>query len=154
MTRADDASAEGVAGGQGAAGGSETTPPLRKPADPEKGLRGIMSATLILEAISVLLAIPVAANVDGGTGPVGITVICLLAVLLILTCGIIARPYAVPVILGLQVGVIACWFINSTLGVMGIVYALVWGIILWFRGEFRRRLAAGTLPVPPEPTGA
>ena len=85
---------------------------------------------------------------------IDITVICLLALLLVLTCGIIARPYAVPVILGLQVAVIACWFINSTLGVMGIVYALVWGIILWFRGEFRRRLAAGTLPVPPEPGGA
>ena len=114
---------------------AEGSPTLRKPADPEKGLRGIMSATLILEAITVLLAIPVAANVDGGTGPVGI----------------IARPYVVPVILGLQVAVICCWFINSTLGVMGIIFALAWGIILWFRGEFRRRLAAGTLPVPPEP---
>jgi len=149
MTRAaDDAAAEGTPGGQGPAANSL---PRRKPADPEKGLRGIMSATLILEAITVLLAIPVAANVDGGTGPVGIIVICLLALLLILTCGIIARPYAVPVILGLQVAVICCWFINSTLGVMGIIFALAWGIILWFRGEFRRRLAAGTLPVPPEP---
>ncbi|MEP6561407.1 MAG: DUF4233 domain-containing protein [Nakamurella sp.] len=137
-----------------AAGPPENPLPRRKPADPEKGLRGIMSATLILEAITVLLAIPVAANVDGGTGPVGITVICLLAVLLILTCGIIARPYAVSVILGLQVVMVACWFITPTLGVMGVIFAVVWGIILWFRGEFRRRLAAGTLPVPPEPSGA
>jgi hypothetical protein len=139
-----DAAADGV---------PEHSVPRRKPADPEKGLRGIMSATLILEAITVLLAIPVAANVDGGTGPVGITVICLLALLLVGTCAIIARPYAVPGILGLQVLVIGCWFINPTLGVMGIVFALAWGIILWFRGEFRRRLAAGTLPVPPEPQG-
>jgi hypothetical protein len=138
-------------GGAAAENAPDNNPPRRKPADPEKGLRGIMSATLILEAITVLLAIPVAANVDGGTGPVGITVICLLAVLLILTCGIIARPYAVPVILGLQVVAIGCWFINPTLGIMGVVFTLAWGIILWFRGEFRRRLAAGTLPVPPEP---
>jgi len=144
----------GAAGGQGGPGGANTSPIRRNPADPEKGLRGIMSATLILEAITVLLAIPVAANVDGGTGPVGITVICLLAVLLILTCGIIARSYAVPVILGLQVVMIGCWFITPTLGIMGVIFALVWGIILWFRGEFRRRLAAGTLPVPPEPRGA
>ena len=135
------------------AAAAQPEPARRKPADPEKGLRGIMSATLILEAITVLLAIPVAANVDGGTGPVGITVICLLAVLLIATCAIIARPYAVPVILGLQVVMIACWFITPTLGVMGVVFALVWAIILWFRGEFRRRLAAGTLPMPPQPSG-
>jgi len=69
MTRAaDDAAAEGAPGGPGAASAQGGVKHLRKPADPEKGLRGIMSATLILEAISVLLAIPVAANVDGGTG--------------------------------------------------------------------------------------
>src|SRR5664279_361003 len=107
-----------------------------------------MSATLILEAITVLLAIPVAANTGGGAGPIGIAVICLIALLLAGTCAIISRPYALQVILGLQVVIIACWFITPSLGVMGIVFAIVWAIILWFRGEFRRRLAAGTLPGP------
>ena len=124
-----------------------------RPYDPEKGLRGVMSATLILEAITVLLAIPVAANTGTGVGPMGVAVICLLALLLIGTCAIISRPYAVPVILGLQVVMIACWLITPPLGIMGIVFALVWAIILWFRGEFRRRLAAGTLPGPPQPSG-
>jgi hypothetical protein len=127
-------------------------PPPRRP-DPEKGLRGVMSATLILEAITVLLAIPVAANTGAGVSPVGIGIICLLAVALIGTCAIIARPYALQVIFGLQVAMIACWLITPSLGVMGIVFALVWSIILWFRSEFRRRLAAGTLPGPPQPSG-
>lgn len=130
-----------------------TTPAPRRPADPEKGLRGVMSATLILEAITVLLAIPVAANTGGGVGAIGIAIIVLLALLLIGTCAIIAKPYALQVILGLQVVMIACWFITPSLGVMGVVFALVWGIILWFRTEFRRRLAAGTLPGPPQPSG-
>ena len=43
---------------------------------------------------------------------------------------------------------IACWLITPPLGIMGIVFGLVWASILWFRGEFRRRLAAGTLPGP------
>ena len=81
-----------------------TVPPPRKPADPEKGLRGVMSATLILEAITVLLAIPVAANTGGGVGAGGIAVICLLALLLIGTCAIIAKPYALQVILGAASG--------------------------------------------------
>ena len=127
--------------------------PQRRPPDPEKGLRGIMSATLVLEAITVLLSIPVAANTGGGAGPLGITVICVLALLLVAACTIVSKPYALQVILGLQVVMIACWLITPSLGVMGIIFGLVWGVILWFRGEFRRRLAAGTLPGPPQPSG-
>ena len=122
-----------------------------RPYDPERGLRGAMSATLVLEAITVLLAIPVAANTGGGVGPAGVVIICVLAVLLIGACAIVSRPYAVPVIVTLQVVMIACWVITPPLGIMGVVFGLVWALILWFRGEFRRRLAAGTLPGP---TGA
>jgi hypothetical protein len=95
----------------------------------------------------------VAANTGGGAGPIGIAVICLLAVLLIAACAIVAKPYALQVILGLQVVMVACWLITPPLGVMGIIFGLVWAVILWFRGEFRRRLAAGTLPGPPQPSG-
>jgi hypothetical protein len=119
-----------------------------RPYDPERGLRGAMSATLVLEAITVLLAIPVAANTGGGVGPAGVVIICVLAVLLIGACAIVSRPYAVPVIVTLQVLMIACWVITPPLGIMGVVFGLVWALILWFRGEFRRRLAAGTLPGP------
>jgi heme/copper-type cytochrome/quinol oxidase subunit 2 len=113
-----------------------------------------MSATLILEAIAVLLSIPVAVNTGGGAGPVGVVIIVLLAVLLVLACRVVAKPYAIQVILALQVMAIACWFITPTLGVMGIVFLVAWGVILWFRAEFRRRLAAGTLPGPPQPSGS
>ncbi len=112
-----------------------------------------MSATLILEAIAVLLSLPVAVNTGGGVGPVGVAIILLLALLLVLACRVVAKPYAIQVILGLQVLAIACWFITPTLGVMGIIFAVAWGVILWFRAEFRRRLAAGTLPGPPQPSG-
>ena len=132
-------------------GAESAAPRATRPYDPERGLRGVMSATLVLEAITVLLAIPVAANTGGGVGPVGVTIICVLAVLLIGACAIVSRPYALPVILSLQVLMIACWVITPPLGIMGVVFGLVWALILWFRGEFRRRLAAGTLPGP---TGA
>jgi hypothetical protein len=128
---------------QGANGTPEATL-----ADPERGLRGAMSATLVLQAITVLLAIPVAANTGAGVGPVGVAVICVLAALLISCCAIVRRPYAIPVILTLQVVMIGCWLITPPIGVMGIVFLGVWLAILWFRGEFRRRQAAGTLPGP------
>ncbi len=135
-------------------GDAAAVPPPRRAADPERGLRGVMSATLVLEAITVLLSIPVAANTGSGVGPAGMAVICLLAILLLSCCGIVRRSYAVPVILALQVIMIGCWLITPPLGVMGIVFLLVWLAILWFRAEFRRRLAAGTLPGPIDPDHA
>jgi hypothetical protein len=131
---------------------NDTAEFARREAAINKGLRGVMSATLVLEAMVVLLALPVAINLDGGVGSVGVAVICLLAALLVACCVIVKRPYAVTVILVLQVLMIAGWLITPTLGVMGLVFAGVWGLILWFRGELRRRLVAGTLPEPPQPS--
>ena len=81
--------------------------------------------------------------------------ICLLAALLIACCAIVRRPYAFPVILGLQVVMIGCWLITPPLGVMGIVFAAASGSpSCGSAREFRRRLAAGTLPGPIDPGDA
>lgn len=135
------------------AAGMDTAEYARREAAINKGFRGVMSATLVLEAIVVLLALPVAINLDGGVGPVGVVVICLLAAALIACCVIVKRSYAIPVILALQAVMVVGAFITPTLGVMGLVFAAVWALILWFRAELQRRLAAGTLPEPPQPDG-
>jgi hypothetical protein len=128
--------------------------PQLKPYDPERGLRGAMSATLILEAIVVLLSIPVAANTGSGTSAAGVVLICLLAFALIALCAFVNKPWFLPATLTLQGLMILGWLITPALGVMGVVFAIVWGSIIWFRNEFRRRLAAGTLPGPPQPSGS
>ncbi len=122
-----------------------------RPYDPERGLRGVMSATLILEAVVVLLSIPVAKNTGSGTSALGVVLICLLAVALIALCAFVSRPWFLPVALTLQGVMIVGWLITPSLGVMGVVFGLVWALIIWFRNEFRRRLAAGTLPGPTPP---
>lgn len=105
-----------------------------------------MSAILVLEAIVILLGIPVAENTGGGTTPVGVGLICALAAAHLAACAVVARRFAIGVIVALQVLLIACWAINASLGVMGIVFSLVWLAVLYMRREFRRRLAAGLLP--------
>lgn len=138
--------------GPGTAGESVEPAPESRPYDPERGLRGVMSATLILEAIVVLLAIPVANNTGSGASAFGVALICLLALALAAACAYVSRPWFVPAALTLQGLMILGWLITPTLGVMGIVFALVWALVIWFRNEFRRRLAAGTLPGPTPPT--
>ncbi|KAA9158625.1 DUF4233 domain-containing protein [Amycolatopsis acidicola] len=112
-----------------------------------KGFRGVMSGTLILEAITVGLAVPVIARLGGGVGTAkGWTVIAV-AVLLVLCCGVVRRPWAVPVILALQVVLMAFFFLNLTaIGVIGLLFLAFWLWALWLRRDVARRMAAGTLP--------
>lgn len=119
--------------------------------DPEKGLRGVMSATLVLEFIVVLLGVLFVTRSGQGVSAAEIVVLVVLAFGMLATCAVLAKPYGLPMALGLQVALIACWLIAPALGILGVVFGLVWASILWFRGEYRRRLAAGTLPKPIEP---
>ncbi|ORA39865.1 hypothetical protein BST13_00410 [Mycobacterium aquaticum] len=119
---------------------------MSTPPDPWKSFRGVMAGTLILEAIVVLLALPVVA-----TGANGLTVwsggyLVGLAVVLILMAGMQGRPWALWVNLGLQFVVIAGVVIHAGIGFIGLVFLLVWLLILYLRGEVKRRQARGLLP--------
>lgn len=118
--------------------------------DPERGLRGVMSATLVLEFIVVLLGLLFVVRSGEGVSAIEVIVILLLAVGMIAACAVVSRPWGLPFALGLQAVLIGCWLISPPLGIMGVVFSLVWAAILWFRAEYRRRLAAGTLPRPIE----
>lgn len=114
--------------------------------DPEKGWRGAISGTLILEALTVLLSIPVARNTGGGTGTGGVIAIVVLAFALIGACAFVKKPWMPWMVAGLQALTIAGWAISAPLGIMGIVFSLVFALVFYMRHEYRRRLAAGQLP--------
>lgn len=118
---------------------------MNKPKDPMKGFRGVMSGTLILEAITVALALPVVNKFSGGisTGT-GWTVIAI-AVALVVLCGLVKRPWAVPAILALQVALIVMVFWLPAIAVLGAIFLAVWLWLLWLRRDVARRMAEGTL---------
>ncbi len=107
-----------------------------------------MAALLTFEAVAILLGIPVAQNTGQRVGIVGVVLICALAAAHVGACAVVSRPFAVPVIAALQALLIACWALSTPLGVMGIVFTLVWFAVWYMRREFRRRMATGTLPGP------
>lgn len=114
--------------------------------DPWRSFRGVMAGTLILEAIVVLLALPVVSISHGGlTTTSGGFLICF-AVVLILLCGVQGRPWALWVNLGLQVVLIAGFLVHAAIGFIGVVFAAVWGLIVYLRAEVRRRERRGLLP--------
>ncbi|MEE6164315.1 MULTISPECIES: DUF4233 domain-containing protein [unclassified Mycolicibacterium] len=104
-----------------------------------------MAGTLILEAIVVLLALPVVATGAGLTVWSGGYLVGL-AVVLILMAGMQGRPWALWVNLALQFVVIAGVVIHAGIGFIGLVFLLVWLLILYLRGEVKRRQERGLLP--------
>jgi hypothetical protein len=111
-----------------------------------KGFRGVAAGTLVLEAIVVALALLVVAKLEGGLASwVGFVVGASVAVL-IATCVVIRRPWSAVVIVLVQVALIACVVAAPAVGVIGVLFALVWGYLAWLRRDVARKMAAGELP--------
>ncbi|MBF6331557.1 DUF4233 domain-containing protein [Nocardia transvalensis] len=105
-----------------------------------------MAGSLILEAITVLLALPVVDAVGGGLSWWSVAYLVGLAVLMILGSGMQRRPWAIPFNLGLQVLVLLGGFIHLSIAVIGVVFAVVWAFILVLRSDVKRRMDQGLLP--------
>jgi biotin transporter BioY len=123
------------------------------PPDPWKSLRGVMAGTLILEAIVVLLALPVVARVGGGLTALSGGYLVGLAVVLVLLCGVQSRPWAIWVNVAMQLVLIAGVFVQGAIGILGLIFLVVWLMIAYLRAEVLRRQKHGLLPgqqLPPE----
>lgn len=128
----------------GAATNEGSVPPPAT--DPWKGFRGVMAGALVLEAITVLLALPVVASVGGGLSWWSVTYLVGLSVLMILGAGVQRRPWAIGFNLALQVLLLAGTFIHLSIGIIGIVFVSVWAFILILRADVKKRMDRGLLP--------
>lgn len=116
------------------------------PPDPWKSFRGVMSATLILEAIVVLLALPVVSVFHGGLSPLSAGYLIGMAVVLILMTGVQGRSWALWANVGLQVVLLAGTLIDPTIGIVGVIFLVVWLLLVYLRAEVKRRQDRGLLP--------
>jgi uncharacterized protein DUF4233 len=106
----------------------------------------VMAGTLILEAIVVLLALPVVSVSEGGLTTYSGGFIIGFAVVLVLLAGMQGRPWALWANLAMQPVLIAGWFVNGMLGFIGVIFAAVWALIAYLRAEVKRRQDRGQLP--------
>lgn len=117
------------------------------PPDPMKGIRGVFAAVQVLEAIVVLLALLVFVRFGSGPPALGIAVIVALAVLMIVGSGVQRRSWGLGFALAVQLATIVAGFVLVTpLGVVGVIFALVWAALLLMRRDVARRMARGELP--------
>jgi hypothetical protein len=113
-----------------------------------KGLRGIMAGTLVLEAIVIGLVLTVIARIDDGAHfqPWKVWFVSLLAVAMLVASGLQRRPWAIPLNLTLAALAVAGWAVHWSMGVSGLLFAVVWGYILYLRRDLAQRMAGGYLP--------
>ncbi|KMO68008.1 hypothetical protein BST22_26895 [Mycolicibacterium chubuense] len=116
------------------------------PPDPWKSFRGVMAGTLILEAIVVLLALPVIGSVGGGLTAASTAYVVGVAVVLILMAGVQRRPWAIWANVGVQLLLVAGWLIYPGVGFIGLLFLVVWLLIAYLRAEVLRRQKRGLLP--------
>ena len=116
------------------------------PPDPWKSFRGVMAGTLILEAIVVLLALPVIGAVGGGLTGASTAYVVGVAVLLILMAGVQRRPWAIWANVGAQLLLVAGWAVYPGVGFIGLLFLVVWLLIAYLRAEVLRRQQRGLLP--------
>ncbi|MDR7300983.1 DUF4233 domain-containing protein [Haloactinomyces albus] len=123
--------------------GLPTPPPDVR--DPWKGLRGVMAGTLVLEFIVFGLALPVVWQLGAGVSSIGFVVVAVLAVLNLLVAFVQRRPWGLGLALALQAGLIACFVVHPAIGVMGLIFAAVWGYMLYLRRDVATRMREGRL---------
>jgi hypothetical protein len=116
------------------------------PPDPWKSFRGVMAGTLILEAIVVLLALPVIGAVGGGLTGASTGYVIGVAVLLVVMAGLQGRSWAIWANVGAQLLLVAGWFIYPGVGFIGLLFLVVWLLIAYLRAEVLRRQKRGLLP--------
>lgn len=116
------------------------------PPDPWKSFRGVMAGTLILEAIVVLLALPVVGAVGPGLTPLSTAYVVGFAVSLVLMAGVQGRSWAIWANLGVQLILVAGWSIYPAVGFIGLLFVVVWLLIAYLRAEMLRRQKRGLLP--------
>lgn len=122
---------------------AQFNPPLK---DPWKMFRGVMAGMLVLQAIIVLLALPVVSYLSEGLKPAKLTYVAVLGLLMFLGAGLQGRSWAIPYNIALQVLAIAAWWVHPALGICGIIFAAVWGYLLYLRNDIKEREKHGYLP--------
>lgn len=108
-------------------------------------MRVLGGSVLALEAIVVILAIPVVAVVGTVSLPAWLAIAggIALALALVVVARYVTRPWAIPVGWALQALVIACGLLAPPLLIVGGIFAILWGVAIRLGRQADEARAAG-----------
>jgi hypothetical protein len=107
----------------------------------------VVAATLVLEVIVVLLTLLVVGKFGGNNGgPLGVTVVLVLAAVMVVLARYAGRPWAATAALAVQLVMLACGLLVGVLAALGVIFGLTWFALLMMRRDVAGRMARGELP--------
>lgn len=108
--------------------------------DSLRGLRGIFAGVLVMEAIVVGLALLVVNRLGGGIGGSAGWYTGALALAMVIAAGVQRYSWGLGLACTLQLAMVAGWFAHPALGVLGLLFVLVWVYLLYVRRAVARRV--------------
>ncbi|NLZ58259.1 MAG: DUF4233 domain-containing protein [Corynebacterium sp.] len=115
--------------------------------DPMKGIRGVMAGTLVMEAITIALVLTVILRVDNGAywTTFNWVYVTAVAVAMLLAAFMQRFTWSIPMNLGLQVLALAGVFVHFSMGIVAVIFILVWVYLLFLRKNLIERMRRGLL---------
>ncbi len=105
-----------------------------------------MAGILLLEAVVVLLALPVVLVVSDAVPEATTTYLIAVAAVLVVLPALQRHSWAIWVNLGVQLVLLAGFFVDPAIGFIGVLFTGVWLLIVYLRAEVLRRQKRGLLP--------
>ncbi len=99
--------------------------------NPPAAVRGAGAGALVAMALILLMGIVPLVRLDAPTAAV--IVIAVLAVVSIVLCGLLKRGWAWYAAIVVPVTLVATSFLHTALGVLGVMFGLLWGYMLYVR---------------------
>jgi hypothetical protein len=100
----------------------------------DKATRSVLAALLGLEALTILL-VPRAIAFTTGLGPVRLTIVITLAVVLVVAAGLVRRSWGIALGSALQLAFFATGVLIATMFFIAALFIAVWLRVLMFRQE-------------------
>jgi hypothetical protein len=122
-----------------------------QPRDPWKSFRGVMSGVLLLEAVVVLLALPVVLVVGNAVPETTGTYLIAVAAVLVVLPAFQRYQWAIWLNLAIQLVLLAGFFVDPAIGFIGVLFTGVWLLLAYLRSEVLRRQKRGLLPGQQQP---
>lgn len=115
--------------------------------DPMKGIRGVMAGTLVMEAITIALVLTVILRVDNGSywTTFNWMYVTAVAVAMLVAAFIQRFNWSIMMNMGLQVLALAGVFVHFSMGIVAVIFILVWVYLLFLRKNLIERMRRGLL---------
>lgn len=115
--------------------------------DPMKGIRGVMAGTLVMEAITLGLVLTVILRVDDGIywTTFNWVYVTAVAVAMLLAAFMQRFTWSIPMNIGLQVLALAGIFVHFSMGIVAVIFILVWAYLFYLRKNLIERMKRGLL---------